>query len=107
MKRLKLKHAYHDALIRSIRYRDNEDVAFDIDLCNCCNPSPATVTLTLLGVQNFAEMQAALEAARQRNAERGYIDGIVGIVRGNERGVLLDLMVAGVLHVDARGLHEA
>jgi hypothetical protein len=106
MRRLKLKHGYHDALIRAVRYRDNEDVAIDIDLCNCCKPLPGTVTLTFLGVRNFAELQAVLERARQGNAERGYIDEIVGIVRGDERGFLLDLMLGGAVHVDARGLHE-
>lgn len=106
MKRLKLNHGYHDALIRAIRY-DDEDVIIDIDLCSCCNPSPGPATLSFLGLRNLAEVRAALEAARQANAERGYVDEIIGIMRDDERGVLLDLMTAGSVHVDARGLHEA
>jgi hypothetical protein len=51
-------------------------------------------------------VQAALESARQVNVERGYVDEIVGIVRGGKRGFLLDLVTAGSVRVDARGLHE-
>jgi hypothetical protein len=106
MRRLKLEHGYHDALIRAIRYGDGPDVVIDVDLCSCCNPSAVSATLSLLGVRNFAEVQAALESARQVNVERGYVDEIVGIVRGGKRGFLLDLVTAGSVRVDARGLHE-
>jgi len=107
MKRLKLKHGYHDALIRAIRYRDNEDVVLDVGRCGCSNPSPGFATLSLLGLRNFAEVQAALEAARRANAARGYVDEIVGIVRDDGRGYLLDLHTAGAVRADARGLYEA
>jgi hypothetical protein len=107
MKRLKLKHGYHDARIREIRYHDNVDVVLDVDLCGCCNPSPGFATLSLLGLRNFAEVQALLEAARHTNAQRGYIDEIVTIGRAEGRGYLLNLTTAGAVHADARGFHEA
>lgn len=107
MKRLKLQHGYHDALIKAIRYRDNADVMLEVGLCSCCNPSTGRVTLSLLGLRNSAEVHGALEAARQANAERDSIDEIVSIVRHDERGYLLSLMTAGAVHVDARGLYEA
>ena len=52
------------------------------------------------------EVQAALEAARQTNAGRNQIDEIVGIMK-EERGYLLDIATAGVVHIDGRGLLEA
>jgi hypothetical protein len=107
MKRLHLKHGYHDGLIRAIRYRGDADVVFEIDLCSCCNPSPGSATLSLLGLRNFAEVQELLESARQANAGRGYIDEIIAIVREAERGYRLNLATAGAVCVDARGLHEA
>jgi hypothetical protein len=107
MKRLKLNHGYHDALIRAIRYRDNADVVLEIDLCSCCNPSPGSATLSFFGLRNFAELQEVLESSRQANAERGYIDEIVAIGRDDERGYQLELVSAGAVRVDARGLHEA
>jgi hypothetical protein len=107
MKRLKLTHGYHDALVRAIRYRDNADVILDVDLCSCCNPSLGRATLSFLGLRNFAGVHAALEAARHANAKRDYIDEIVGIVRHEGRGYVLNLMTAGAMHADARGLHEA
>jgi hypothetical protein len=107
MKHLKLKHGYHDGIIRAIRYRNGTDVALDIDLCSCCNPSPDPAALSLLGLRNFPDVQRPLESARQANAERGFIDEIVDILRDDERGYLFDLMTAGEIRVDARGLHEA
>jgi hypothetical protein len=107
MKRVKLQYRYHDALIRAIRYRDDSDVVFEVELCSCCNPTACPATLTLLGVRNFTLLQKALEAARLANSSRGYVDEFVSVGRSEERGYLLDLASAGTLHVDARGLHEA
>jgi hypothetical protein len=107
VRRLRLLHGYHDALVREVRYRDGEDVLLDVDLCGCCNPSPGTAVLALLGVRNFAAVRAALEAARAANAGRGRVDELVGVGRPAGRGYLLDLMAAGPLVVDARSLHEA
>lgn len=53
------------------------------------------------------EVQAALEAVRRANAKGDYIDEIIGIVRNEEGGYILDLMTVGSLRADARGLHEA
>jgi len=58
MKGLKLKHNYHDAIIREIRFRENADVFFDVELCSCCNLSPGPVTLGLLGLRNFTDVQS-------------------------------------------------
>jgi hypothetical protein len=63
MKQLKLQHGYHDALIRGVSYRDDEDVVLEVGLCSCCNPSTCAATLSLLGLRNSAEVLAALEAA--------------------------------------------
>jgi hypothetical protein len=107
MKRLKLKHSYHDAVIRAICYCNNADVLLDVDLCSCCNPSPGPATLSLLDLRNFAEVQQLLESAREANVGRGYLDEIIGIVREGKQGYLLDLATVGEVRVDARGLHEA
>ncbi len=107
MKQVKLKHSYHDARIKAIRYCDDRDVVLDVHLCSCCNPSQGPATLSFLGLRNFAQMQAALEIARQANAGHDSIDEIIGILRDDERGYILDLATAGSLHLDPRGLHEA
>ena len=105
-KRLKLKHGYHDAMVSAIRY-ENRDVILDVDLCSCCNPSAGPATISFLGVRNFQTVQDALETARRINIGRKYIDEIVGIVRSEDRGMLLDLQTAGGVRVDAQGVLEA
>jgi hypothetical protein len=107
MKRPKLKHSYHDAIIKAVRYRGDADVLLEIDLCTCCNASAGPATLCLLGLRNFAAVHEALESAHKQNAERGYVDEIVGVFRDQERGYLFDLITAGTVRVDARGLDEA
>jgi hypothetical protein len=59
----------------------------------------------LLGIENFAEVQTALEAALRANAKRDYIDEIVRV--DDDRGYLLDLITTGALRVDACGRFEA
>jgi hypothetical protein len=107
MKALKLNHRYHDALIRAIRYRDEEDVVFEIDLCSCCNLSPGSAILSFLGLRNFVDVHELLESARKKNTAKAYVDEIIGISRDDKRGYLLDLSTAGAVRLDARGLHEA
>ncbi len=90
MKRLKLMHVYHDAVIREIRYRDNTDVIIDVELCGCCNPTVGPVSLMFLGLRNFTEVKHALESTRMMNAGRACIDEVIGILRHEVRGYLLD-----------------
>src|SRR4051812_6773837 len=105
-KRLKLKHGYHDAMVSAIRYQDR-DVILGVDLCSCCNLSPGPVTISFLGVRNFEVVQDALESARRKNSGRTYIDEIIGIIRSEDRGFLVDLQTAGGVRVDAHGIVEA
>src|SRR4051812_39401987 len=100
MKRLKLQHGYHDALIRAVRYVDESDIMLDVDLCSCCNSSRGRTTVCLLGVRNFRDVQKALEQVRITNARRDYIDEIYAIRRASARDYLLCLQTAGELYVD-------
>lgn len=104
-KRLKLKHGYHDAMVSAIRY-ESRDVILDVELCSCCNPSTGPATISFLGVRNFQTVQDALETARKINSGRKYIDEIIGIIRSEDRGILLDLQTAGGVRVDAQGILE-
>lgn len=107
MRRLKLKHGYHDARVTAVRYL-GDDIELTVRLCSCCNPSPGgTAVLSLLGVRNFDDVKAALESVRDANASRGYVAEIVGIVRHPARGYHLGLGESPGLWVDAKGLHEA
>jgi len=108
MRRLKLKHGYHDALVTAVRYPDDSDVVLDVILCGCCNPTPGIPsTLWFIGVRNAAEVRRALEAARELNASKPYVAEIVGIVRGDDARFLVDLGEAGSVRIDAKGLHES
>ena len=105
-KRLKLKYGYHDAMVWAIRYQ-NREVILDVELCSCCNASPGPATISFLDVRNFEMVQEALESARRENIGRAHIDEIIGIVRSEDRGILLDLHTAGGVQVDAQGIVEA
>lgn len=107
LKKIKLTHGYHDALIKEIQYRDESDVTLNVDVCSCCNPSPGRYALCFYGVRNFATVQEAIESSRVTNVNKGYIDEIIGIARDDERGFLLDLATAGSVRIDAKGLHES
>lgn len=107
MKRLTLKHAYHDALILEVRYPNGEDVVLEIDLCGVVNPSAGVATLHFLGVRNFEAVRDGFEAARRVNAARPGIDEIIAVGRSEDRGYLLDLAMAGAVRIDARGLVES
>src|SRR5918993_5836653 len=104
-KRLKLKHGYHDAMVSAIRYQ-NRDVILDVNLCSCCNASAGPATISFLSVRNFETVRNALESARRENTGRKYIDEIIGIIRSEDRGILLDLQTAGGVRVDAQGIFE-
>jgi hypothetical protein len=102
-----LQHGYHDAMVREIKYRDDESVIFEVDLCGCCNPSSGTATLSFHGIRNFEEVKEKLEFARKWKRGDGYLDEIVGILRERGRGYLIDMMTVGAVIIDARGIHEA
>lgn len=97
--RAKLKRGYHDAKIRSVRYREPDEVRLDVDLCSCRNEGgPGVGTLWFRGVKNFSEVQAKLERSRSLNQAKWYIDEIVGILR--ESGAyILDLDTAGAVQL--------
>ena len=107
MKRLPLKHSYHDALIQQVRYQNGEDVILVVDLCGTRNPSAGTATLHFLGVRNFREVRDQLEATRQTSLDRTAIDEIIGLGRSDDRGFLLDLAAAGEVAIDSRGIMES
>ncbi|MGN6547344.1 MAG: hypothetical protein ACTHK7_19995 [Aureliella sp.] len=106
MMQLKLKHGYHEAMISAIRYHDR-DIAFDVELCSCCNPAPGPATLWFFDVRNFEQVRGVLEGTRRANRSRQYIDEIDGITRGDERGYSVYLMTSGNLEIDARSISEA
>jgi hypothetical protein len=106
MKRFKTKHAYHDARIRWFRFV-GANLELGVDLCGCCNPTPGSAVVSLLGVRNRAAVGLALEASQAANLGCGYVAEIVGVFRHAERGYLLDLSMTAGLHVDADGFHEA
>jgi len=106
--KLKLKHGYHDGLVRSVRYRGGEEIVMTVELCGCCTSgSGGQATLTFCGVRNFDEVRAALEAARQENQRKGFIDDIAGIFRDDVRGIAVHFTTAGYLTIDARGVVES
>lgn len=107
MKRLPLKHSYHDAQIRELRYQNGEDVILVVDLCGVVNPSAGVATLHFLGVRNFQEVRDQLEAARRTSLDRPAIDEIIALARSDDRGFLLDLAAAGGVAIDARGIVES
>src|SRR5215213_1805923 len=104
--RLKLKHGYHDAMVSAIRYQDR-DVILDVVLCSCCNELPGPATISFLRVRNFETVRDALESARGANRGRRFIDEIIGMIRNEDRTILLDLQTAGGVRVDARHISEA
>lgn len=106
MKRLKLKHDYHDGVVRAVEYSNSEDIALAVDLCGCGTGGASRVHLTFLGVRNFAEVQKAIEAARLEKSGKGFVAEIVGIVRHEERGYVLDLGTPEGVRVDAKGILE-
>jgi hypothetical protein len=106
MKRLSLKHNYHDGIVRSVEYRNSEEIAIEVDLCTCGNPDSSCVHLTFTGVRNFEEVQKALEGERRANSEKRMVAEIVGFVRHEERGYILDLGSIAGLHIDAKGFLE-
>ncbi len=105
--RVKLKHNYHDALIRSVRYEDESNVMVDVDLCGSCNGSPGPATICVTGVRNFAVVRGLLDSAKASNASKGSVDEIIAVLRAEKRGYLIHLMTAGAVYFDARDLHEA
>jgi hypothetical protein len=109
LRKLKLKHGYHDALVQSVQFQEDDDVLIAVDLCGCCNPTPGGhATLTFCGVRNFDQVHLALEAARQENQGKGYIDEIVNIFRDDQtRGYLVVFTTAGDLTFDAKGVVES
>jgi hypothetical protein len=104
IKRPKLNHHYHDAIIFSVEYRGKEDIVFHVSLCSCGNPSPGPATLSFLGVRNLEDVRSALEDSRRKNCPLNRVDEIIGIGRTSPRGYILDLATAGSLHIDADGV---
>ncbi len=107
MKRLPLKHSYHDGLIRELRYQNGEDIILVVDLCDARNRSAGVATLHFLGVRNFREVRDQLEATRRTSLDRPAIDEVIGLARSDDRGFLLDLAAAGEVAIDSRGLMES
>jgi hypothetical protein len=106
MKRLKLQHDYHDGIVRGVEYSNSEDIALEVDLCGSGKTGAARVHLTFTGVRNFAEVKRTLEAARLENSGKGRVAEIVGILRDEDRGYVLDLGTPTGIKVDAKGLLE-
>jgi hypothetical protein len=106
MRRLKLQHDYHDGVVRAVEYSNSEDIALEVDLCGFGKPGTSRVHLTFTGVRNFDEVKKRLEAARLENSGKGLVAEIVGILRDEERGYVLDLGTPTGIKVDAKGLLE-
>jgi hypothetical protein len=104
--RLKLRHDYHDGIVRGVKYANSEVIALEVDLCGCGKTGSSRVHLTFTGVRNFAEVRGKLESARLENSGKGLVAEIVGLVRHKERGYILDLGTPAGITIDAKGLLE-
>lgn len=106
MKKLKTKYEYHDSLIMSVVYPRDEDVVLEVDLCGFCSGLPdASVHILFNGVRNLPEVRQSFDQLCKTNKAKGYIAEIVGILRADSRGFLLDLSDQAVV-VDSKGFIE-
>ena len=105
MRRLKTKHAYHDAEIRAVEFEADHRVVFEAELCGCSGDLGTTVHLSFHGVKNLNEVRSFIEPIMERAKKRARIAEIIGLVRSGDQRFLLDLD-QGELHITAKGFIE-
>ena len=105
MRPLKTKHSYHDANIRAVEFEAADSTVFEVELCGCSDIPGATVHLSFHGVRNIEEVRSFIDALVERAEGRPRIAEIVGIVREDDRRILMDLD-RGPLFISARSFME-
>jgi hypothetical protein len=103
--RLKTKHAYHDAAVRSVEFDPAGRVGLEIQLCGCSDAPGATVHLVFEGVRNVEEVRQVFSSAKRMRPGKGCVAEIVGIGRDESGLFVLDLAEATV-RVKAKGFCE-
>ena len=108
MTKLKLTYNYHDALIRAVEVKDEQDIVLEIDLCGCCCGihGGGTVHLFFCGVRNIDEVRAAFESMGHVGPVRDYLDKIIGFDRDEDRRYVLYLSINGNVQIDAKSIIE-
>ncbi len=108
MHRLKLKYNYHDSLIKSVEFKDDQDVILQIDLCGCCGGiyGGETVHLFFCGVRNIDDVRAAFASMSHSGPGRNYLDEILGVDRDEDRRYTLYLAITGSVTIDAKSIIE-
>lgn len=105
MKRIRLKHEYHDARLRAVRFGDRT-LSLEADLNGHWNNRvPERAVLTFEVVHNIDEIRQRLQCP-EAAAEVKLQDEIIGIVKVAKTRYLVDLSRFGPLEIDCRGLHE-
>lgn len=105
MKRPRLKHEYHDALLRRLRFEDRR-VVFEASLDPVWNNKcPENVELAFETVHNLDDVR------RQFNVGNGQSivtvsDEIIGVVKLEKTRYLVDLHNHGGIEIDCRGISE-
>jgi len=99
MKRLKLKHAYHDSFLRSVEVTGRR-LVLSVELA-----PGVTRHLFFAGVRNLDELRELF--GLPTDASSIEVDAeIVGIVREDDGRILVDLMNYGSVRVDCKNLSE-
>jgi hypothetical protein len=105
VKRLRLKHNYHDSVLRSVEIEDRR-LTFVIALDPHWNNRVAERRhLFFEGVRNMEEVLHRLgHSAGERCLDLG--DEIIGIARNDDGRILVDLMKAGAIYIDCKSIGE-
>ena len=105
MKKLRLKHEYHDATLRAVRFEDRR-LVLEADLDGHWNNKVRERALLVFEVvHNVDEIRQRLHCP-DLTAELKLNDEIIGIVKVAKTRYLVDLSKIGPLEIDCRGIHE-
>lgn len=105
MRRLKTKHAYHDAEIRAVDFEAGDCVVFEIELCGCSGSSGTTVHLSFHDVKNVHEVRSFIEPILGRAKEQGRIAEIIGLLRDDDGRFVMDVD-HGALYIKSKSFTE-
>ena len=105
MKRLRLKHQYHDARLRRIRFEDRR-VVFEVSLDGHWNKGcPEDAWLAFEIVHNLDEIRVAFNASTDQPCVE-VEDEIIGVARLTKTRYLVDLQSVGSVEIDCRAVSE-